>query len=126
MKTRFPRPDLTARHYGKKWPGGHPQYQARSSMPGLVCPAAVAVSVQEVGRQSGAQRKPVGGEPVGQRGQDRVTAVDAGQDQQAGQAGLDQAEPARGDRHELNDVGGRVGQQYQGVPGMGAGGAQGG
>ena len=52
--------------------------------------------------------------------------MDAGQDQQAAQAGLDQAEPARGDRHELNDVGGRVGQQYQGLPGVGAGGAQGG
>ncbi len=95
-------------------------------MPGLVCPTAIAVSVQEVGRQSGAQRKPVGGEPIGQRGQERVTAVDAGQDQQAAQAGLDQAESARGDRHELNYVGSRVGQQHQGVPGVGAGGAQGG
>ena len=94
-------------------------------MPGPVCPAAVPVSVQQVGRRSGTQRNPVGREPVGQRGQERVTAVDAGQDQQAAQAGLDQAEPAGCDGHELNDVGGRVSQQDQGMPGVSAGGAQG-
>ena len=37
----------------------------------------------------------VGADPVGQGGQEGVAGVDAGQDQQAAQAGLDDAESAR-------------------------------
>jgi len=39
--------------------------------------------------------------------------VDAGQDKQAAQAGLDDAESARGEREEPDDADGGVGQQDQ-------------
>jgi MmyB-like transcription regulator ligand binding domain len=42
---------------------------------------AVPVAVQQIGRRSCEEGEPVGGEPVRQGGQERVTAVDAGQDQ---------------------------------------------
>ena len=49
-----------------------------------------------------------------------------GQDQQAGEAGLHDAQPTRGDREQRDDAGGGVGQQHQGGSRAGSGGAQGG
>ncbi len=73
--------------------------------------AAVAVAEQQVGGRPGKQGEPVGGEPVDEGGQEGVAAVDTGQDQQTAQAGLDEAEPARSDRDERDDVGGGVRQK---------------
>src|SRR5215472_781578 len=80
---------------------------------------------QQVGRRPRKQGKPVGGEPIDEGGQEGVAAVDTGQDQQTAQAGLDDAEPARSDGDERDDVRGGVRQKHQGGPGIAAGGAQG-
>ena len=64
---------------------------------------SVAVAEQQVGRRPGQEREPVGGDPVRESGQDCVGGPDVGQDQQAAEAGLDDAEPARGDREQRDD-----------------------
>jgi hypothetical protein len=53
---------------------------------------AVAVAEEQVGRRSCEEGEPVRGDPVGEGGQDGVAGVDAGQDQQAAQARLHNAE----------------------------------
>ena len=96
----------------------------RSGAPGDRPP--VAVAEQQVGRRPGKEGEPVGGDSVGQDGQDGIAGADAGQDQQAAEAGLHDAQPARGEREQRDDAGGGVGQQHQGGLRAGSGGAKGG
>ena len=99
------------------WSPPHPAWRAGRS--------AVHSGAGRAGRPA-AQRggEPVGRDPVSESGQEGVAGVDAGQDQQAAEAGLHDAEPARGEREEGEDLGGGVGQQHQGGPRVGSGGAQ--
>ena len=68
---------------------------------------------QTVSDRPGAQRYPVGGDPVGERGQHGLAGVHIGQHKQPGQARLDETQTARGGRDHPDDAGRRVGHQDQ-------------
>jgi len=81
---------------------------------------------QQVGWRPRQEGEPVGGDPVGEGGQDGVAGVDAREDQQAAEARLYDAESPGGDGEERDDSRGGVGQQHQRGARVGAGGPEGG
>ena len=92
--------------------------------PNLAVRAGIPATERAVRDDAHGNRQPVRDEPVGERGEERIPRRDAGEGQRPDEPGLHEAEAAGCERDQGEQLAGRVGEDHQRRPRLGADGLQ--